>query len=282
MSASVPFEKRYALVRRGAVYRTVNGVGLFTLPVLDAGGLFSHGFSGRSGGVSPGPFSSLNLSFTRPEDVNNVRENYLRFAAAAGFDPASMVMDSYEHGVTVRRVDQSDCGSGYTKEPLPICDGLVTNDPAVTLITGHADCMAFFITDPAKRAIGLAHAGWRGALGRIGKALVEKMCAAFGSDPAELIVGVGPSICPDCFEVGADVAELFEEAFPDVPCRFIGKSGKDHIDLWRIAAAQFFEAGVQPDKLTISGVCTVEDDRLFSYRRAKGTTGGMAAFLRLR
>ena len=73
------------------------------------------------------------------------------------------------------RVDRADAGKGYLLDPLPPCDGLITNDPAVTLITGHADCMAFYFVDPVKRAIGLAHAGWRGALGRIGAAVVSLM-----------------------------------------------------------------------------------------------------------
>ena len=157
---------------RGAKFRFVNGVGLYTLPALERQAGFDHGFTARSGGVSEGYFASLNLSFTRPENRENVMENYRIFCRAAQIPFDSMVMDNYEHGTTVIRVDRADAGRGYLIDPLPACDGLVTNDPAITLITGHADCMAFYFVDPVRRCIGLAHAGWRGALGRIGGVVV--------------------------------------------------------------------------------------------------------------
>ena len=280
-SAAVVFDRQYSLAARGASFRTVNGIGLYALPCIDALGMVDHGFTARTGGVSEGCFSSLNLSFTRPEERANVSENYRRLSLAAGFPFESMVLDHYEHGTTVRRVDRQDCGCGYLREALPFCDGVVTNDPAVTLITGHADCMALYVVDPVTRCIGLAHAGWRGALGRMGKCLVEALCREYGAVPADLVAGVGPSICPDCFEVGEDVARLFLDAFPDTSIYQAGKPGKAYIDLWKVMFRQFCEAGVLPQHIAISGVCTMEDGRLFSYRR-EGKTGGMAAYLRLK
>lgn len=276
------FQQDWQTVIRGYAYHTVNDIGIFTLPALSRIEGISHGFSARTGGVSTGCFSSLNLSFSRPDDPEKIRQNFRLFAEAAGFDDASMVMDNYAHGTVVRQVDAADCGRGWTKDPLPSCDGLITDDPAVTLVTGHADCMAFFCCDPAHRAIGLAHAGWRGALGRIGGNLVDAMVDAFHADPLQMIAGVGPSICQNCFEVGEDVAAQFEQAFAGIPCVRPGKPGKAHVDLWMVAASQFMERGVQPGKFNLMGVCTAEESqRLYSHRRDKGQTGGMAAFLRL-
>ena len=263
-------------------YSEESGVGIYTFPALSALPCIRHGFSARFGGVSQGAFSSLNLSFTRENERENVLENYRLFCKAADVPVESLVLDNYEHGTNVLRVGKSDCGKGYSRAPLPHCDGLVTNDPEVTLSTGHADCMAFYAVDPEKRCIGLAHAGWRGALGRIGKNLVEKLVSEFGADPVRMIVAVGPSICPGCFEVGEDVALLFTDAYPGLDCRsFDEEKQKPHIDLWAVARRQFEEAGVPAAQIHISGVCTVEDERLFSFRRAKGPTGGMAAYLRL-
>lgn len=268
---------------RGFAYQEPDGVGVFLIPALSALDCVQHGFSARSGGVSKGSFSSMNLSFTREEERENVLKNYALFCSANGIPVESMVLDSFEHGTTVLRVDRADCGRGYSRPPLPPCDGLVTDDPAVTLFTGHADCMAFYAVDPVRRCIGLAHAGWRGALSRMGKNLIEKMVSEYHSDPGDIIAAVGPSICPDCFEVGDDVAELFSAAYPGLDCRFYNeKTHKAHIDLWRVAEQQFWEAGVLPAHIFLSGVCTVEDERLFSFRRSKGPTGGMAAFLRLK
>ncbi|MCE5188426.1 MAG: peptidoglycan editing factor PgeF [Eubacteriales bacterium] len=251
------------------------------MPALERLAGFDHGFSARSGGVSEGFFTSLNLSFTRPESRDNVVENYRRFCRAAQIPFDRMVMDSYAHETTVLCVDGRDAGKGYLRDPLPSCDGLITNDPSITLITGHADCMAFYCIDPVKRCIGLAHAGWRGALGRIGAVVVKGLSNHYGSNPKDLVIGIGPSICPDCFEVGSNVAGEFAAAFPDIPCVLERPDQKPHVDLWMVAAKQFLDAGVLPEHISLSGVCTAETHRLYSHRRDRGRTGGMAAYLRI-
>jgi len=281
MNEANQFLKQYQIMPRGAKFRYVGGVGIYTLPAIERLAGFDHGFTAKSGGVSEGCFASLNLSFTRPENRDNVMENYRIFCRAAEIPFESMVMDNYEHGTTVLKVDRTDAGKGYLTDPLPPCDGLVTNDPAVTLITGHADCMAFYFIDPVKRCIGLAHAGWRGALGRIGAKVVERMAAEYGSDPSDIIAGVGPSICPDCFEVGDNVAQEFAQGFPDLPCVLPRENARPHVDLWMIACEQFVEAGVLPEHISLFDVCTMTTPRLYSHRRDKGNTGGMAAYLRI-
>lgn len=254
------------------------GVGLYRLPSFSREKGIAHGFTARTGGVSLPPYASLNLSFTN-DDRDRVLENYSRFARAAGFPEDSMVMDNYEHGTTVFIVGKDELGRGHTLPSLPPCDGLVTAEPGVTLITGHADCMAFFFYDRKKGIIGLCHAGWRGALGRIGSEVIKKM-RLLGSDPKDILAGVGPSICPKCFEVGEDVAKLFEEAFPHCPLRGINEKGNPTVDLWQVALCQFLESGILPEHVSLMGVCTKETDNLYSYRR-EGRTGGMAAYLRL-
>lgn len=275
------FLTQYARLNRGAKFRFVNGTGIYTLPALERIPGIDHGFTARSGGVSEGFFSSLNLSFTRPENRDNVMENYRIFCRAAGIPFESMVMDNYEHGTTVLKVDRQDAGKGYLLDALPACDGLVTNDPAITLITGHADCMAFYCVDPVRRCIGLAHAGWRGALGRIGAQLVAMMTEHYGTNPADVYAGVGPSICPDCFEVGHNVAEEFAQAFPEIPCVISREGQRPHVDLWMVAFRQFWEAGVPAEQFSLFDVCTMTTPRLYSHRRDKGNTGGMAAYLRI-
>ena len=275
------FENAYRTIVPAYAYRERNGVGIFTIPAFSAYPGIDHGFSARTGGVSTGCYASLNLSFTRPEQRELVEENYRIFCKAADIPVESMVMDAYEHGTTVLCVNHWDRGRGYDRPALPFCDGLVTDDPLVTLITGHADCMAFYFYDPQKQAIGLCHAGWRGALDRIGREVIKTMQTACGSDPKEILCGVGPSICPHCFEVGDDVADEFTAAFPQCDLRGINAKGKATVDLWRVAAAQFMESGVRPENIHPMGVCTFEDTRLYSHRRDKGKTGGMAAFLRI-
>ncbi len=276
------FQKGYRSVFVGHCYKeNTDGVGIYLLPSFLAVPGIDHGFSTRMGGVSTGDLKSLNLSFTRGSDHDNVMENYRIFCRAAGIPVESMVMDRYEHGTTVLPVTGEDRGKGYTRDPLPFCDGLVTADSSVTLMTGHADCMAFYFYDPATRCIGLCHAGWRGALDRIGTNVVAEMQKLTGAEPRNILAGVGASICPRCFEVGRDVADAFAAAFP--LCDLVGQNarGNPTVDLWQVAVSQFVEAGIRFDHINIMGVCTYEDARLYSHRREKGRTGGMSAFLRL-
>lgn len=281
MTQTQDFLTFYQNAERGASLRFVNEIGSYTSPSLSTLSGFDHGFSARTGGVSEGFFSSLNLSFTRPEEPANVMQNYRLFCGAMGIPFESMVMDNYAHETTVLCVSSEDAGRGYLREPLPSCDGLVTNDPAITLITGHADCMAFYCVDPVKKAIGLAHAGWRGALGRIGANVIKQMTEHFGTNPADVFVSVGPSICSNCFEVGRNVAEAFEREFGDIPCVISRAGEKAHVDLWMVAAKQFYDAGVQAGHFSLFDVCTMETPLLYSHRRDKGDTGGMAAYLRI-
>lgn len=269
------FYEIYRGVRRGSEYREAAGTGVYSLPAFTAAGV-RNAFSTRLGGVSEPPFSGLNLSFTH-DDKEKVKANYRQFCLAAGVPYESLVMDAYEHGKTVRFVTKADCGRGSEREPLPLCDGLVTDEPGVTLVTGHADCMAFYFYDPEARVIGLCHAGWRGALARIGCEVVRVM-QAHGAKAENILAGLGPSICPDCFEVGEDVAELFETAFPDCPLRGVNYRGRPKIDLWQVALCQFLESGIRPENVSFMGLCTMENGRFYSYRR-EGRTGGMAACL---
>lgn len=276
------FSAAWNAVRRGHSYIEHQGVGIYTLPAFDAFEGLRHGFSARMGGVSEGYLHSLNLSFTREEENrDNVMQNYRIFCRAAGIREDRMVMDSFAHGTTVRRVDRADAGRGYSLWPLPACDALITDDAFVTLMTGHADCMAIYFYDPVQRCIGLAHAGWRGALGRIGQGVVDAMRESFGTRPEQLCAGIGPSICADCFEVGADVADAFEAAFPDTPCVRRTADGKGRVDLWMAAFRQLLDAGLRPENFSLMDVCSFEDGRLYSHRRDHGLTGGMAAFLSL-
>lgn len=275
------FLSQYERVERGAALRHAGGVGFYRSPALERLDGFDHGFTTREGGISEGYYASLNLSFSRPENRENVMENYRIFCRAASIPFDSMVMDKYEHGTNVIKVDRADAGKGYLYDPLPPCDGIVTDDPAVTLITGHADCMAFFCVDPVRRCIGLAHAGWRGALGRVGARVVETMRGAYGSDPADLVVSIGPSICPDCFEVGQNVAEAFEKEYADLPCVLERAGARPHVDLWMVACRQMSDAGVSMSRISLFNICTMETPALYSHRRDRGNTGGMAAYLRI-
>ena len=148
----------------------------FTFPSFEKLSEIVHGFSSRLGGVSEGCLSSMNLSFSRGDEPERVRENFRRMAESIGFSEENLVFSMQTHTTNVRRVGKEDCGRGLFR-PVGYrdVDGLVTNEPEVVLATFYADCVPLFFMDPVRHCIGLSHTGWRGTVGKIGKVTVETM-----------------------------------------------------------------------------------------------------------
>ncbi len=266
--------------KHGFLYEKSEGIGWYRAASLQVPGL-RHGFSTREGGVTTGRKASLNLHWDKDGCEADVLENYRRFARGAGIAYDDMVIVNHAHGANVIQVDRLSRGRGFTQPPLPFCDGLITNDPAVAVVTSHADCGAFFLYDPENRAVGMAHAGWKGTLLKIGLVMAEAMGRAYGTRPENLIAVAGPCICPKCFEVDADLGEEFARAFDPAVMR-PGRPGKAYVDLPLCAGLQFLQAGILPEHITLMDACTYEDpERFYSHRRDKGGTGSMAAYMQL-
>ncbi|MCR5809620.1 MAG: peptidoglycan editing factor PgeF [Clostridiales bacterium] len=267
------------------VYVESSGVGVIRSERLMNEPGITHGFTTRRGGVSKPPFDSLNLGTSRDEPMWNIRANYRVLAGAYGLSYEEMALVRHEHGDKILKLDKSFCGRGIYREPLDFSDGLVTNDPGVTLMTCHADCSAFFIYDRATRSIGLAHAGWKGMYKRIGQRLAERLQAEYGADPADMVAAVGPCICENCFEVELELAQSFAREFdcPDIYREGTGeKADKGYVALQAAAVIQLMDAGIPRDNISLMRLCTMEEKELFySYRRDGKNTGSMAAFLKL-
>ena len=164
-------------------------------PLFRSTGIVKNGFSTRLGGVSRGCWSSLNLSFDRGDDPEAVRENFRRIGAAMGVQPEDMVLSKQTHTTNVRVMTEQDRGKGITRErDYTDVDGMITNVPGLCLVTSYADCVPLYFVDPVKKAIGLSHSGWRGTVGKIGKETVRMMETEYGSDPADILAAVGPSV----------------------------------------------------------------------------------------
>lgn len=277
-------QQQAALIKHGFIYKRTNkGTGLYCAEALDRAGGVSHGFSTREGGITVDPpKASLNLSWTRCGSPEEVIANFKIFAEGAGIDYDDMAVVNHEHGANVLRIAHEHRGCGFYKDPLPPCDGIITDDPTVTLVTSHADCGAYFFYDPVHRAIGMAHAGWKGTLLRIGAEMARRMAEEFDTDPSDIIAASGPCICRDCFEVDADLGEKFQSEFGYPGISRPGRQGKAYVDLELAAAVQFVEAGIRPESITLMNACTYENrQHFFSHRRDKGITGSMAAYIKL-
>ena len=267
--------------------RQNNGITYLSYPRLEQESAIVHGFSTRLGGVSEGYLGSMNLSFSRGDNPENVLENYRRISRAIGFPVESIVTSDQTHTTNVRQVGKEDCGCGVlTPRTFHDIDGLMTNEPGVTLATFYADCVPLYFYDPTHKAIGLSHSGWRGTVGNIAKATVEAMHEAYQTAPADLIAAIGPSICQECYEVSKDVIEEFRQAYPEPLHQnlFYRKpNGKYQLNLWEACRQNMLCAGLLPGHIQVTDLCTgCNPEILFSHRASKGHRGNLAGFLGVR
>lgn len=267
--------------------REKNGVTFLAYPAFENLPEIIHCFSTRLGGVSEGIFSSMNLSFTRGDNENAVKENYRRLGAAVVFAPEDVVSSDQTHTTNVRLVGAEDRGNGITRpRTFHDTDGMITNVPGVVLATYYADCVPLYFVDPVHHAIGLSHSGWRGTVHRMGKATLEAMNREYGTDPVDVVACIGPSICQDCFEVGPEVAEEFAGNFAKkyhAELFYRKENGKYQVDLWRANQIILNEAGIPKDQIHTTDICTrCNPEHLFSHRIMGTERGNLAAFLVLK
>ena len=243
----------------------------------------NHAFSTRLGGVSEGEFTSMNMAFNRGDNPESVTENYKRICKSAGFDFDSLTASAQDHNTFVRAVTSENKGVGiYKPRDLQSVDALITNEKGVTLVTYYADCTPLFFVDTKQKAIGLAHAGWRGTVGRIGEKVVNKMTELYGTNPADIVAAIGPAISVCCYEVDKPCADNFYALSDLDSSRFVfpKDNGKYMIDLLETNRQILVAAGVKNENITVSDVCTnCNSELLWSHRATKGKRGTMSAFM---
>lgn len=234
--------------------------------------------STRAGGVSTGPWASLNLGVAVDDDPQAVKANRARFGAALGGTPVFL---RQVHGTRALRLPLADrSGPDRADEPTPEADASFSTEPGVACVVQVADCLPVLMAAPSGRGVAAAHAGWRGLAAGVLEATVTALCEAADCPPAELEAWLGPCIGPRQFEVGEDVRLAFGVASGAAHPRFQpGEGGRWMADL----------AGLARDRLAALGLtriqggewCTVEDaSRFFSHRRDRpvlGQSGRMAA-----
>lgn len=257
----------------------------------------TQAFSTRYGGTSVGYYEEMDLSFHETKLLNDLEatketrehtsQNFEIIGRAIGIRPEQMVYSRQTHTTNVRKVGKKDAGMGVIRpRDFTDTDGLITNEPGVCLVTSYADCNPVFFVDPVKKAIGASHAGWRGTFGNIAKVTIEKMQEEYGTNPADLRVFIGPGICGNCYEVGHDVSDRFKEAYtPDEAESIIEIKDETHdnLNLLKANYLNCIHAGVSPDYIAISDICTMENpELLFSHRASKGKRGTLCGFLMLK
>ncbi len=238
----------------------------------------AHGVFTRLGGQSRPPWHTLNTGYAVGDDPGAVEANHYLICEALGFSTDDLVSPHQVHGTRVAVVSVGD-----RRTVIQGTDALITRSPGLLLLLRFADCTPVWLYDPVRQAIGLVHAGWRGTAAGTVRAAVDAMGDAFGSRPADLVAGIGPAIGPCCYEVGKEVADAVQAAFPGEGSRFLDAqlSGRWHLDLWEANRQHLVQAGVT--RVEVAGVCTAcHTDEWFSHRAERGRTGRIGALIGLR
>jgi hypothetical protein len=237
----------------------------------------------RDGGVSGGPYASLNLGLTVGDDPDLVAENRRRAAASLGLDLADCLFAHQVHGRAVAVVGDADRGRGTTTlDDAPACDALVTATPGLGLAALAADCVPLVLYDPGAHVLGVAHAGWRGTAARVVEAAVEAM-AGLGAVPGRLVAGIGPAVPADRYQVGDEVAEAIRSGLGDAagPVLAPDGPGRWRVDLVAANRAVLAGAGVAPERIDPWPGGTGPGTPFFSDR-AERPCGRFAVLARLR
>jgi YfiH family protein len=234
-----------------------------------------HGFLGRRGGKSSGPFGSLNLSFGVGDDPQVVKDNLCDVKKAVGIHDLRVVTMKQVHGdhiVEVRDKHLKEAGEA---------DGMITDEKEVFLGVLTADCVPILFAVPGREVVAAVHAGWRGALAGIAPKMVRYLRDRYDAPPASIEAAMGPAIGPCCYEIGADVSEPIVKKWGRLGEGCLQtKDGKTFLNLREFNRLQLNDAGVSPEKIYQIGPCTsCASGDFFSYRGQKGKTGHQMSYI---
>jgi len=250
-----------------------NGIRYYQFDTLQT----RHALFTRHGGVSPDPWGSLNVGGTVGDDLARVRQNCIRSLQALDCASETIfdVWQVHSADVVCARAPRP-VGESYRQ-----ADIILTDRPHVTLFMRFADCVPILLHDPRNGIVGVAHAGWMGTLRDVPSAAVKAMKKNYGSNPADIVAAIGPSIGPDHYEIGADVILQVMQKHGDESELFLkSHHGKIHFNLWEANRVALERAGV--DKIEVSGICTAcHTEDWFSHRAEKGRTGRFGALIAL-
>jgi YfiH family protein len=238
---------------------------------LSALGFVTHAFCTRNGGVSRGPYADLNVGDLVGDREEDVGRNSILIEEAFGIPKGRLILMRQVHGNQIRILD----GDGPLPEGLPECDGLITDRPEVALGVRTADCVPILFVDPVRRVVGAVHAGWQGTAFGIAAKMVETFVEQYRSRREDLLAVIGPAIGSCCYQVDAPVFESFS-AMPgaDLFLRPCAEKGRWMLDLALANRLQIEEAGLRPERISDTGLCTsCRQDLFFSHRGAEGRAG---------
>jgi polyphenol oxidase len=237
-----------------------------------------HGIFTRHGGLSAAPWASLNLGGTVGDDIEAVRRNHALIYETLDLAGNRAVTTWQVHGADVVMAT----GPVQGRRWLAHADAVITNCPDTPLVMRYADCVPLLFHDAKKKVIGMAHAGWRGTVQGMAANTVKAMQQAYGSNPCDIAVVIGPSISPRHFQVGEEVVTAIQSRFGSSEglMQRDSSDGTAYVDLWEANRRELESVGVE--HIRIMGICTYETTSdFYSHRAEKGKTGRFGAVLSL-
>lgn len=256
-----------------------------TFPKIAQAGGVKHAFSTRFGGVSTGDCSTMSFGFSLGDKPENVLENYRIFCEAFGTDCKNAVLSQQTHTANLRIVTKEDSGKGiFLERDYSDIDGLVTNERGLVLVTQYADCTPLAFYDPVKRVVATSHAGWRGTVQEIAAKTIALMRDRFGSDPADILCGIGPNIGKCCYEVDDPVInEVNKLSYLELDSCYTPKGGgKYMLNLREVNRQIMVHSGINPQNIDVADLCTCcHSDVFHSHRATKGKRGTLALMIGL-
>jgi YfiH family protein len=258
----------------GLRYETAGSLPVYRFEQLNGDPALVHAVFTRQGGVSAPPYESLNLGHTVGDEPVAVEVNHDRVYQAMGTTRSRAVTCHLTHSADALLVTAADRGRVVGQG-----DAMITVDVGVFLSMRFADCAPILLHDPVRRAVGLAHAGWRGTVKNVAESVVQAMVDSLGCSPQNITAVIGPAIGPCCYQVGRDVIQAVEAIFPqrsasDSSTHLFSRRNGHHayFDLWEANRRQLKTAGV--GQTVVSGLCTAcHTDHFFSHRAERGKTG---------
>jgi YfiH family protein len=249
-------------------FQNHNKLRYFQFEIFDSSEITQAVFT-RQGGFSPSPWDSLNMGGLVGDERELVEKNRVAAFHAVNRDPDSM----YD----VWQVHSAEVVIATAPRPKDMehskADAILTDNPAVTLFMRFADCVPILLYDPVKKVGGVAHAGWQGTVKKIASAVVQSMAAQFGSNPPDILAGIGPSIGVHHYEVGPEVVNQVEEVFGNQAQSLLpSNNGKVKFNLWAANRVLLEQTGV--NQIEMANLCTAcHLDDWYSHRGENGSTG---------
>jgi len=244
-----------------------------------------HGVTARHGGVSEGPYASLNLGLHVGDDPARVIANRCRLCEAMGLDFARFTLGAQVHGADLAEVGEAEAGAGREdpSSAIPEVDGLVVRVPGVSVAVLSADCVPLLFYDPRLCVAAAVHAGWRGTAAGMASNAVRSLATRCGSRPADLLVGIGPAIGGCCYQVSERMAGLIGDGFPYATPVVRETADGWYADLTSANRQQLLASGVPAAQIESADLCTsCHAEEFFSERRLGRPTGRLGAVVCLR